>query len=111
VHDGGEHEAVFEGAEAAGAGGKLVREHGNGAVGEVDGGAALAGLGVEGGAGADVMGDVGDVDLELGVPVRQRADEDGVVEIAGGLSVNGDDGKGAEVATVRRGVWGLTWGS
>ncbi len=91
------------GAEAAGAGGELVGKHGDGAVGEVDGGAAFAGLGIEGGAGEDVVGDVGDVDLELGVSVREGADEDGVVEVAGGFSVNGDDGEVAEVAA---GFWG-----
>ena len=72
-------------------------EHGDGAVGEVDGGAAEAGFEVERGAGADVVADVGDVDLELGVAVGQRRNEDGVVEVAGGLAVDGDDGEAAEV--------------
>ncbi len=41
------------------------------------------------------------MDLELPVAVGQRLDEDGVVEVAGGLAVDGDDGKAAEVAALR----------
>ena len=44
------------------------------------------------------MGDVGDVDLELVVSVGELADEDGIVEVAGGFAVDGDDGEVAEVA-------------
>ncbi len=47
LHDAGEDEAVFVRAEAADVGGELLREHGDGAIGEVDGGAAQAGLEVE----------------------------------------------------------------
>ena len=74
-----------------------MRQHGDGAVREVDACAADAGFGVEGGFGADVVADVGDVDLQLGVAVGQRTDEDGVVEVLGGFAVDGDDGKPAEV--------------
>ena len=86
------------GAEAAHAAGEVGREHGDGAVGEVDGGAAEAGFEVERGAGADVVADVGDVDLEFEVAVGEGLDEDGVVEVAGGFAVDGDDGEVAEVA-------------
>jgi hypothetical protein len=43
----------------------------------------------------DVVGDVGDVDTDLHVAVGEFAEGDGVVEIAGGVGVDGDD----EVAT------------
>ena len=46
------------------------------------------------------MGYVGDVDLEFVVAVFELADVDGVIEIAGGFSVDGDDGKTAVVAAV-----------
>jgi hypothetical protein len=47
------------------------------------------------GSGFDVVGDVGDVDSNLHVAVGKFAEGDGVVEIAGGVGVDGDD----EVAT------------
>jgi hypothetical protein len=47
------------------------------------------------GSGFDVVGDVGDVDTDLHVAIGKFAEGDGVVEIAGGVGVDGDD----EVAT------------
>ena len=99
LHQAAEDEAVFFGAQTAHAGGELRRQHGDGAVGEVDGGAAQAGFEVEVGAGADVVADVGDVDLELPVAIRERLDENGVVEVARSFAVYGDDGEAAEVPT------------
>jgi hypothetical protein len=43
------------------------------------------------GSGFDVVGDVGDVDADLHVAVGKFAKRDGVVEIAGGVGVDGDD--------------------
>jgi hypothetical protein len=43
----------------------------------------------------DVVGDVGDVDANLHVAIGKFPERDGVVEIAGGVGVDGDD----EVAT------------
>ena len=77
---------------------EVGREHGDGAVGEVDAGATEAGFEIERGAGADVVADVGDVDLEFEVAVGEGLDEDGVVEVAGGFAVDGDDGEVAEVS-------------
>jgi hypothetical protein len=74
-----------------------VRQHGDGAVGEVDAVAAEAGFGVERRAWADVPTYVGDVDLEPGVAIGERCDENCIVEVAGGLAVDGDDGEVAEV--------------
>ena len=98
VHEAAENEAVFVGAKAADVGGELLRQHGDGAVGEVDGVAAQAGFEVEIGAGEDVFGDVGDVYLELIRIVGELGDEDGIVEVVGGFAVDGDDGQVAEVA-------------
>src|ERR1700733_8711396 len=47
------------------------------------------------------MRDVGDMYLKLEVPIGQRGHADGVVEIARGFAVNGDDGELAEIAASR----------
>ncbi len=49
-------------------------------------------------AGPDVVADVGDVHVQGVVAVGQAVDPDGVVEIAGGFAVDGDDGEIAEIA-------------
>jgi len=46
------------------------------------------------------VGDVGDVDLQLVVSVFQDANQDGVVEVAGGFAVDSDNGEVAVVAAV-----------
>ena len=51
-----------------------------------------------GDAGAYVMADVGDVDVQRVVAVGEAVDPDGVVEIASGFAVDGDDGHLAEIA-------------
>src|SRR5271167_4291340 len=48
------------------------------------------------------MSDVGDVHLQFEVAVFQLADGDGVVEIAGGDAVDGDDGQIAEITSLLR---------
>ena len=63
LDEAGEDVAVFFGAQAAHAAGEVRREHGDGAVGEVDRGAAEAGFEVECGAGADVVAYIGYVNL------------------------------------------------
>src|SRR5579872_1996242 len=99
LHDAGEHEAVELRAQAADVGREFEREHGHGAVGKVDTGAAQAGLLIEGTRGRDVLRDVGNVDLQLEIIVGQHADQDGVVEIAGSFAIDGNDRQSAEVAT------------
>ncbi len=94
----GEHQAVGLRDERAEVGGELVGQHGDGAVREVDAGAAQARFEIDGRAGADVVADVGDVDVERVVAVGEPVHPDGVVEIARGLAVDGDDGQVAEVA-------------
>ena len=48
------------------------------------------------------MRDIGNVDLKLEVAVRHAAHGDGVVEVARGLAVDGDDGQRAIVAAVAK---------
>ena len=98
LHEGGEHEPVDVRVQRADVGRELERQHRDGAVGEVDAGAAQAGLGVDGRCRAHVVADVGDVDVQRVVAVGELVDPDGVVEVAGGLAVDGDDRHLAEVA-------------
>ncbi len=98
LHDAGQHQPVHLRAQAADVGRKLERQHGHGAVGKIDAGAAQSRLLIEGRAGRDVVGDVGDVDLKFVVAVSSMPDGDGVVEVARGLAVDSDDREIAEVA-------------
>ncbi len=84
-----------------------LRQHGNDTVHEVGGVAAPARLGVQRAAGADVMGDIGDVDPQAPLAVL-ALHADGVVEVLGVIRVNGDDRMRAAVhaprALLRRGL-------
>ena len=55
LHQATQYEAVFIRLQAANAGGKLLGQHGDGAVGEVDAGAAQARFEVEIGACANIL--------------------------------------------------------
>src|SRR5208337_5017306 len=97
VHDGAEDEALFAGIERAHAVGESFRKHGNGAIDEVDGITAQAGFAIERRLGTNVVGDVGDVYLKEPATVVAALDVNGVVEVAGGFAVNGDNGQFAEI--------------
>src|ERR1022692_2571619 len=97
-HGAGEDEAVDLRAQAADVGREFERQHGDGAVGEIDAGAAQTGFLIERRVGRYILGYVGDVDLEFVVSVFELADVDRVVEIARGFSVDGDDREIAVVA-------------
>src|SRR5579863_542854 len=100
LHDAGEHEAIEVRAKAADVGGELEGKHGHGTIREIDTGTTQTGFLIEGAIGSDVLGNVGDVNVQFEIIVGQLADEDGVVEVASGFSVDGDDGEVAEVAAV-----------
>ena len=100
LHHAGQHHAIDLRAQAAHVGGKLDGQHGDGAIGKVDRRAAQARFEIDGRVLANVMRDVGDVDLELEVAVRHAADGDRIVEVARGFAVDGDDGQRAEVAAM-----------
>ncbi len=100
LHDAGEHEPVEVRAQAAYVCRELERQHGHGAVGEVDAGAAQARFVVDGHVRADVVRHIGNVDLQLEVAVGQVAHGDGVVEVARCLAVDGDDREAAKVAAM-----------
>jgi hypothetical protein len=86
---------LFIGTEGAEAVRKAGREHGNDSVNKIHAVGPFTGLVIQFGSGFDVVGDVGDVDTDLHVAIGKFAEGDGVVEIAGGVGVDGDD----EVAT------------
>jgi len=97
LHDGAEDEAVFAGLEGAHTVGESFGKHGDGAIEEVDGVAAEAGFAVERRFGRDVMRDVGDVDLQEPAAAFEAFDVNGVVEVARGFAVDGDDGEAAKI--------------
>ena len=103
LHDAAQHQPVFAGAQAADVRRELLRQHGNGAIGEVDAGSAQARFEVEIGAGAHVLGHVGDVHLQLvAAAVGAFGHQDCIVEVARGLAVDGDDGQSAKIPAALR---------
>ena len=97
LEDGGEGELLLVRTQGAELVGELFREHGHGAVHQVDGGAAGLGLDVHGSARFHVVGDVGDMDAHLEVAVVQLAEGQGVVVV---LGVGRVDGEGEGLAEV-----------
>ena len=86
------------GIERADAVGKLLGQHGHGAIWKINRSAAQARFAIERGIAVDVVRHIGDVNLQLEVAVRERADVDGVIEIARGFAVDGHNGQIAEIA-------------
>ena len=89
VHLGGQGKPVNLRVQAADAVRKLFRQHGDGTVGQVDTGPALIRLLVEERSLGHVLGDVGDMDPEPPA-AADLLDGDGVVEVPGLFSVDGD---------------------
>src|ERR1019366_2140811 len=103
LHGAGEHQAVDLRAETANVGREFERQHGDGAVGKIDAGAAQTGFPIERRVGSHVVGYVGDVDLQFVVAIFQLADVDGIVEIARGFAIDGDNRKLAGIAAGTQG--------
>jgi len=97
TNESGVGKALFVGAEGAEAVRKAGREHRDDAIDEVDAVGSFAGLVIQFGSGFDVVRNVGDVDADLHMAVGEFAEGDGVVEIAGGVGVDGDDEVAAEI--------------
>ena len=70
---------------------------GDGAVDKVDAGAAGVGFAVDGGAGFNIVGYIGDVYAHLHVAVGQRLEREGIVVVLCIFGVDGESGDGAEV--------------
>jgi len=97
VNESGAGKALFVGAQGAESVGKAWGKHRNDAVDQIDAVGSFAGFLIEGGAGEDVMGNIGDVNTEFDVTSGKFAKGDGVVEIAGGIRIDGNDKFGAEI--------------
>ncbi len=97
MHDGAHDEALFARIERAHAIRKSFGKHGNGAIDEINGIAAEAGFAIERGFGSDVVGYVGNVNLQEPAAIVATFDVDGIVEIARRFTVDGDDGEFAKI--------------
>ena len=91
---------IHEGADAVG---ELGGEHGDDLVGEVDRGAPLPGLHVQGGTHGDIVAHVGNVDPQHGTALAVPLQRHGVIQIPGVLAVNGDDELVPQVQPSRQG--------
>ena len=80
---------------------KGLGKHSNGAIGEVHGRAAEPSLPVQSAGRLNIVRYIGDVHFEVPAAVGAMFDEDGVVEIARGLSIDGDDRQVAEIFAAR----------
>ena len=100
LHGAGKNQSIDFWAQAADVRREFEWQHRDGAVGEVDAGASQAGFLVERGLGRYVLCDIRDVDLQFVVSVFEFAHMHGVVEIAGGFSVDRDDREIAVVAAI-----------
>ena len=98
LHDAAQHQPVFTGAEAANAGRKLLRQHGNGTIGKVDAGSAQPRLQVEVRPRAHILGHVGNMHLQLVASVAALRHQHRIIEVPRRLAVDGDDGERSEVA-------------
>ena len=90
LEHGGEGELLLVRAQGAQLVGEFLRQHGHGAVHQIDGGAAGLGLGVHRRPGLHVVRDVGDMDAHLVVAVVQLAERQGVVVVLGIRRVDGE---------------------
>ena len=98
LEDGAEGEFVFLRPEGAQIVGQFLGQHRDGAVHQIDRGAAGEGFLVDRGARRHVVRHVGDVDADLQMAVFEFAEREGVVEVLGVGRVDGESGHAAEVA-------------
>jgi len=102
LHHARHHQPVNLRTQAADVGGEFERQHGHGAVGEINAGAAQPRFLIERGLRRNVLGHIGNVNLQLEVAIIEMADEDGVIEVTRGFAVNGNDGQIAKVAAASK---------
>src|SRR6202158_6324485 len=96
-HERAHDQAILARLERTHAIRKGFRKHRDGAIGEVNGGAAETSLPVESALRSNVVRHIGDVDLQMPAAIRATFDIDGIVEIARGLSIDGHDRQVAEI--------------
>ena len=101
LHDCAHDQALFVGIERTHAVGKRFGKHGHGAINEIDGVATQARFAIESAPRSDVMRYIGDVDLQMPATVLAMFHVDRVIEIARGLTIDGDDWQVAEILAAR----------
>src|SRR5260370_20754476 len=84
------HQSIHLRVERADVGRELEGQHGNGAIGKIDAGAAQTGFDVDRRARTNVVAHVGDMDVQGEIAAGQLVDPDGVVEIARCFAVDRD---------------------
>ena len=97
THQAGESQTQLVLVQAADAVGQGLGQHRNDLICIIDAGCAAERLVVQLGAGLDVVGDVCDVDAQLKAAVRGAGQADGIVDVLGLGTVDGEDGQGAQV--------------
>ena len=98
LHNATQYEPVFVWSQAAYIGRQFLRQHGNGAVGKVNAGAAQARFQIEVRALADVLGNVRNVDLKLvTAAIGALAYIHRIVEVLCRFAVDGDNRQPAKI--------------
>src|SRR5579864_5561454 len=97
-HDAGHDQAIDLRAQAADISGEFQRQHRHGTVRKINAGSPQACFLIESGFRRDILRDVGDMNLQLETAVWQSRHQHGIVEVASGFSINGDNWETAEVA-------------
>ena len=92
THQAGESQTQLVLVQAADAVGQGLGQHRNDLICIIDAGGAAERLVVQLSAGLDVVGDVGDVDAQLKAAVRGAGQADGIVDVLGLGTVDGEDG-------------------
>ncbi len=96
------HQPVHAGLQGADLSGELQRQHRHGAVRKIHAGSAQEGLFVDRRTGLDVMADVGDVNVQRVVAINEPVNPNRIVEIARGLTIDGDDVEMPEILAPRQ---------
>src|SRR6266851_5573466 len=96
-HERAHNQAIFAGLQRTHTVRKSLGKHGDGTVGKVNGSAAETRVAVERAPISNVVRHIGDVDLQVPAAIGAMLDADGVVKIARGFSIDGDDRQVAEI--------------
>ena len=97
THQAGERQTQRTLVQAADAVGELLGQHGNDLIGIVDAGSTVECLVIQLGAGLDIVGNIRDVDTQLKAAFRGLGQADGIVNVLGLGTVNGEDGQCTQI--------------
>ena len=102
LHYARQYKPVHVGPQTAQVGRELHRQHGNRAVGEVNGRAAQTRLEIDSRSLTHIMRNVGDVHLQLEVACRQPAHRHSIIEIACRLPIDSNNGQCTVIMPMRQ---------